>query len=116
MSEAPKKYGQVFEAVKSDDIQTAVLQNNKVVLDFTAKWCGPCKKLEPMLNEIAHQNDDILFLKIDIDNENCSELIEMCGVKNLPTLQFYYEKELLGDIVGLQMDTITNYMNDLINK
>ena len=111
-----RKYGQVFEAIKSEDIQTAVLQNDKVVLDFTAKWCGPCKQLEPLLNKFSKENESILFLKIDIDNPDCSELIETCEVKNLPTIQFYNNKELLGDVVGLQTDIITNYMNDLISK
>jgi|SaaInlV_165m_DNA_1040744.scaffolds.fasta_scaffold168025_2 thioredoxin 1 len=111
-----RNYGKVFEAVKSEDIQTAVLQNDKVVLDFTAKWCGPCKQLEPLLNQFANENESILFLKIDIDNPDCSELIETCAVKNLPTIQFYYNKEMLGDIVGLQKDNIVNYMNDLISK
>lgn len=111
-----RKYGKVFEAVKGEDIQTAVLQNDKVVLDFTAKWCGPCKQLEPLLNQFANENDSILFLKIDIDNPDCSELIETCAVKNLPTIQFYYNKEMLGDVVGLQKDNIINYLNELISK
>ena len=42
--------------------------------------------------------------------------MEISGVKNLPTLQFYYNKEMLGDIVGLQKDNIIEYLNNLISK
>ena len=114
--ENQRKYGQLFEAAKGEDVQTAVLQNEKVVLDFTAKWCGPCKQLEPVLNQYASENDNILFLKIDVDNQEFQELMEISEVKNLPTLQFYHNKEMIGDIVGLQKDSIIDYLNTLINK
>ena len=51
--EENRTYGQIFEAVKSEDVKTAVLQNQKVILDYTAKWCNPCKKLEPVLKNFA---------------------------------------------------------------
>ena len=114
--EENRTYGQIFEAVKSEDVKTAVLQNQKVILDYTAKWCNPCKKLEPILKNFASTFPNILILKIDIDNQEFSDLIEQCSVKNLPTIQFYHNQEMIGDIVGFKEEEFPTYLNDFANK
>ena len=62
-----------------------IKQSDKVVLiDFYANWCGPCKMLSPIIDEIAEERDDIIVGKINVDSE--PELAEKYGVFSIPTL------------------------------
>jgi thioredoxin 1 len=62
-----------------------IKQNNKVVLiDFFANWCGPCKMLSPIIDEIAEERDDIVVGKVNVDSE--PELAEKFNVFSIPTI------------------------------
>ena len=65
-----------FESVKNSD--------KPVLLDFYADWCGPCRMLSPIVDEIANERDDIVVGKINVDIEG--ELAEEFGVFSIPTL------------------------------
>ena len=55
-----------------------------VLVDFYATWCGPCKMLAPVLEEVAPEFDDVEFVKVDVDE--CPELAQRYGVAVIPTL------------------------------
>lgn len=58
-----------------------------VVIDFSAEWCGPCKSLSPILDELAKEYDGkVLFYKVDIDE--CNELAGAYGITSVPTMLF----------------------------
>jgi thiol-disulfide isomerase/thioredoxin len=46
-----------------------------VVVDFTASWCGPCQQIAPVFKELAQENKDVVFLKVDVDENKVSALI-----------------------------------------
>lgn len=56
----------------------------KVLLDFYATWCGPCKMLAPVLEEIANETDELVIGKINVDDE--PELAREFGISSIPTL------------------------------
>lgn len=57
------------------------------IIDFYADWCGPCKKVAPILKELAAQyKDDIIIYKVNVDNEK--ELAAAFGIQSIPTLLF----------------------------
>ena len=61
--------------------------NKPAIIDFYADWCGPCKKVSPILKELAAQyKDDIVIYKINVDNEK--ELASAFGIQSIPTLLF----------------------------
>ena len=60
--------------------------NNDCVLDFTASWCGPCKMISPILDELSEEYKKIDFYKIDVDEEY--ELSSLFNIRSVPTLLF----------------------------
>ena len=71
--------------VNVNNFKQEVLESNKpVLLDFFASWCGPCKMLSPIIDEIAEEREDINVVKIDIDQQ--PELAAQFGVMSVPSL------------------------------
>ena len=59
--------------------------NGLVVVDFTATWCGPCKKITPYYHELNEKYNNVLFLKVDVDDNE--ETTEHCNINSMPTFQ-----------------------------
>ena len=76
-----------------------IKNNNKAILiDFYADWCGPCRMLSPIIDEIAKERDDIVVGKINVDNE--PELAEKFGVFSIPTLVIIKNGEIAHQSAG----------------
>ena len=74
--------------VSQKNFESEVLNNEqKVLVDFNADWCGPCKMLKPILEEIAANNDKIKIVSVNMDNEE--ELAEEYGVSSIPCLVLF---------------------------
>ena len=71
--------------IKEEEYEEKVLKNNKKVLvDFYADWCGPCRMLSPIIEEIAKENDEYEFVKVNVDD--CPDVSRKYGVMSIPTL------------------------------
>ncbi len=71
--------------VTKETFDQAVMNSDKtVLLDFWAPWCGPCRMVAPILDQIATQRSDIVVGKINVDEE--MELARQFGIVNIPTL------------------------------
>lgn len=84
--------------ITSDDIPDIINENKNVILDFYATWCGPCKMVVPILEELSEQYEDVSFNKIDAD-EN-PEVTKSYGVRGLPTVIFVKNGEVARTLVG----------------
>ena len=85
--------------ITKDNFQDLVLNNPKsVLLDFWATWCGPCRMVAPILEEIAAEREDILVGKIDVDSE--MELAVRFGIVSIPTLIVMKNGEMANKAVG----------------
>ena len=71
-----------------------------VILDFYADWCGPCRMLSPILEEIAKENENVKVCKVNVDNEEA--LAIRFGIMSIPTLLFFDKGELKGQLMGVQ--------------
>ena len=71
--------------IKEEEFEEKVLKNNKKVLvDFYADWCGPCRMLSPIIEEIAKENDEYEFVKVNVDD--CPDVSRKYGIMSIPTL------------------------------
>ncbi|SEO80649.1 thioredoxin [Halogranum amylolyticum] len=80
-------------------LERLVDENDVVLVDFYADWCGPCKMLEPTLEEIAAETDAVVA-KVDI--EELQEFAQSQGIRSVPTLKFFANGEEAKTVVGVQ--------------
>lgn len=86
--------------VTSANFKSEVLESDKPVLvDFNAAWCGPCRMLKPMLDEVAAERDDVKVVSINIDDEE--ELAEDFDVSAIPCLVLVKNGKEANRSVGL---------------
>ena len=75
-----------------------VINNNKVLVDCYATWCGPCRMLSPIIDELALEKENYKFYKLDVDNSN--KVTKEYGIMSIPTLLIFENGELKEKIVG----------------
>ena len=85
--------------ITKENFDELVLQAEKPILvDFWAEWCGPCRMVSPLVDEIAKERDDVLVGKINVDEQG--ELAMRFGVMSIPTLLVFKGGEIVNKAVG----------------
>ena len=100
-------------STNDDNFEKDISESNVAVLvDFWAEWCGPCKQIGPILEEIAIEHESkIKVLKMNID-EN-PQTPQKYGVRGIPTLMFFKEGKLIDTKVGsLPKSSLESWLQD----
>ncbi|CDA90159.1 thioredoxin [Firmicutes bacterium CAG:238] len=85
--------------ITKENFEAEVLKSEKPVLvDFWATWCGPCKMIGPVIEEIANEHPEIKVCKINVDEEG--ELSIKHGVMSIPTLMIFKNGEIAQTAIG----------------
>lgn len=106
-----KEISNVLEVTDNTFDEEVLNSDKKVLIDFYATWCEPCKELSPIVDEVSQERNDIKFVKIDVDkNENLSDKY---SIYSIPTLVVIENGEEVNRGVGLMGK---DKINELLNK
>ncbi len=75
-----------------------LIKEGKVIVDFYADWCGPCKMLGPVLEQISSERSSLKVIKVNVDEH--PELAQQYGVMSIPRVLVYQDNKLINDITG----------------
>lgn len=91
-----------MEQIQSKDFKSKVLESKiPVLVDFTATWCGPCRMLTPILEQVSlESNGEFNVIKIDVDE--CEDLAREFGIMSIPTLIVFKDGKPVRREIGLR--------------
>lgn len=85
--------------INKNNFESEIMKSEKpVLLDFYADWCGPCRMVSPLVDEIAEENPQVLVGKINVDEE--PELAQTFGVASIPTLAVMKNGKIVNQSAG----------------
>lgn len=103
------------QKITDDDFENEVLQSSRpVMVDFWAEWCGPCKALSPIVDEVADEmGEDMKVVKINI--EEAPNAPTQYGVRGIPTLMIFKEGQVIDTRVGgMTKDQLTEWVKSVV--
>ena len=94
-----------------DNFEATITDNDIVIVDFWAPWCGPCKSFGPIYEKISENHEDIVFAKINTEDQQ--ELGASFNIRSIPTLMVFREQVVLFSQAGALPESA---LEDIIGK
>lgn len=104
----------------AEAFEKIITENNMVIIDFWASWCGPCRAFAPTFEAVSEDNPDVVFAKVNTEEQ--TELAGHFGIRSIPTLAIFREQillykeagalpkpaleEIIGKVKALDMDEV----------
>ena len=99
----------------SENFNDTIHNNNIVIIDFWAEWCGPCKSFAPTFEASSKNHTDVVFAKVNTEEQ--TELAQACQIRSIPTLMLFREQILLfnqaGALAPSQLEDILGKVKEL---
>ena len=94
-----QKMSEIIHITDADFKDKAVKEGVSAVIDFWATWCGPCRAMGPIFEEVAKETDGVVFAKVDVDENE--EFSAACGIRSIPTIALFKDGRMVAKNTGL---------------
>jgi len=98
--------------LNDDTLQDLVTANEKVVVQFSASWCGNCRIMKPKFKKLATENENITF--VIVDAENAPESRKLANVSNLPTFATFVNGKLVNETQTNKAEVLTDLVTEIL--
>lgn len=95
-----------------DTLQDLVSKNEKVIVQFSASWCGNCRIIKPKFKKMAAENESITFVLVDA--ENSPESRKLANVSNLPTFASFINGRLISEVQTNKTDILAEFVDEIV--
>ena len=100
----------MFSELQEDNLQDIVSSNSKVIVQYSAGWCGNCRLMKPKFKKFSTENEDITFVMVDAEKNPNSR--KLANVNNLPTFAAFKDGELLNQVQTNKTDVLKNFIDE----
>ncbi|KAM9206507.1 thioredoxin domain-containing protein 8 [Dugong dugon] len=83
-----------------------------VVVEFSAKWCGPCKRMCPLIQAMSRQYQNVMFANVDVDDSQ--DLAQTCNIKIIPTFQMFKKAQKIFEMCGADAKKLEMKIQELM--
>lgn len=97
--------------LNEDTLQNIVESNEKVVVQFSASWCGNCRIMKPKFKKLASEKENLTF--VIVDAENAPESRKLANVSNLPTFATFVNGKLVNETQTNKAEVLTDLVNEI---
>ncbi|MFT7352614.1 MAG: thioredoxin 1 [Flavobacterium sp.] len=102
----------MFIELTEDNLQELVANNQKVVVQYSASWCGNCRIMKPKFKKLATENEAVSFVMVDA--ENFPESRKLANVSNLPTFATFVNGKLVNETQTNKAEVLNELVNEII--
>jgi thioredoxin-like negative regulator of GroEL len=104
----------MFQELTEDNLQAIVAENDKVMVQYGASWCGNCRIMKPKFKKLAADNENVAFVYVDA--EKMPESRKMATVDNLPTFAAFSNGKLVNQVQTNQADSLKTLFDEIANN
>lgn len=101
----------MFTELSQDNLSEIVQQNQKVVVQFSASWCGNCRIMKPKFKKHADENPDMIFVMVDAELYPQSR--QLANVSNLPTFATFVGGQLVGETQTNKAEVLESFIKEI---
>ena len=99
--------------LNTDTLQEEIESNEKVIVQYSAGWCGNCRIMKPKFKKMSSENENIHFLMVDAEKNHNSR--KLANVSNLPTFAFFKNGKLVNEVQTNKADVLLNFVDEAAN-
>ena len=104
----------MFKELTEDNLQSIIAENDKVMVQYGATWCGNCRIMKPKFKKLATENENVVFVYVDA--EKMPESRKMATVDNLPTFAAFAGGKLVNQVQTNQADSLKTLFDEIANN
>lgn len=102
----------MVQELAQDNLENIVAENKKVIVQYSATWCGNCRIMKPKFKRLATENEDVSF--IIADAEKFPESRQLATVDNLPTFATFVDGKFVNQVQTNKFDVLKELVNEVI--